>query len=109
MTTLAPPSPAPPPPQLEPPVVSFFGRSLAEYTQCFALDLLALRGRDVLDVASGPSSFVAEACARRIDAVAVDPLYRGSAEEFAARLEAEWQSRPPRTGPRVSAAIAVDR
>ncbi len=57
------------------PVVSFFGRSLEEYTRFFALDVAALRGRAVLDVAAGPSSFTAEAHRRGIDAVAVDPLY----------------------------------
>ena len=63
-----------PGPVLDLPVVSFFGRSLAEYVQFFALDLPALKGRDVLDVAAGPASFTAEACARKIDAVAADPL-----------------------------------
>ncbi len=55
--------------------MSFFGRSLEEYTRFFALDVAALRGRAVLDVAAGPSSFTAEAHRRGIDAVAVDPLY----------------------------------
>ena len=48
------------------PHVSFFGRTLAEYAQFFALDVDGLRGRDVLDVAAGPSSFTAEACARAL-------------------------------------------
>src|SRR6185503_3778759 len=79
MPTLAPP-PVPrtriaPGPEIDPPPVYFFGRSLAEYAQCFALDVSTLRGRDVLDVAAGPSSFTAEACARKVNAVAVDPLY----------------------------------
>jgi hypothetical protein len=63
--------------RLAPASVPFLGRSLAEYEQFFALDVPALRGRDVLDVAAGPSSFTAEACARKIDAVAVDPRYGG--------------------------------
>ncbi len=95
MPTLAPP---PPPrtslparlPALDLPAVACFGRSLAEYTQCFGLDLAALRGRDVLDVAAGPSSFAAEACARRIDAVAVDPLYTHSTDELAARIATDY-------------------
>ena len=57
------------------PTVSFFGRTLEEYTRFFALDLAALRGRALLDVAAGPSSFTVEAYKRGIDAVAVDPLY----------------------------------
>ena len=64
-----------PPLQMDLPVVSFFGRSLEEYTRFFALDLAALRRRSVLDVAAGPASFTAEACRLGIDAVAVDPLY----------------------------------
>ena len=79
-----------PPPQLELPAVSFFGRTLAEYAQFFALDLAALRHRDVLDVAAGPSSFAAEACARGIDAVAVDPLYTQPSDELAACVEADY-------------------
>jgi len=62
-------------PRLAPASAPFLGRSLAEYEKCFALNVPALRGRDVLDVAAGPSSFTAEACARKIDAVAVDPRY----------------------------------
>ncbi len=79
-----------PGPALDLPVVSFFGRSLAEYAQFLALDLPALKGRDVLDVAAGPSSFTAEACARRIDAVAVDPLYGDEAAALAARIAADY-------------------
>lgn len=83
-------SPRSQPPPLELPSISFFGRTLAEYAQFFALDLAALRKRDVLDVAAGPSSFAAEACARGIDAVAVDPLYTGAPDELAARVEADY-------------------
>jgi SAM-dependent methyltransferase len=94
MPALAPaPSPRPriaPQTEIELPAVSFFGRSLAEYVQFFALDLPALRGRDVLDVAAGPSSFTAEACARKIDAVAVDPLYGLSHEALAAQVQLDY-------------------
>lgn len=101
MPTLTAPPPPPPaalarrlPPSstaaLELPTVSFFGRSLAEYTQFFALDLAALRGRDVLDVAAGPSSFVAEACRRNIDAVAVDPLYGNPVETLAMHVQHDY-------------------
>lgn len=77
-------------PALDLPAISFFGRTLAEYTQFFALDLPALKRRDVLDIASGPSSFVAEACARGIAAVGVDPLYISEPGELAARVEADY-------------------
>lgn len=76
---------------MELPTVSFFGRTLAEYVQFFALDLDALRGADVLDVGAGPSSFAAEACPRRIDAVAVDPFYGSPADDLAGRIAADYE------------------
>lgn len=90
--TLA-PAPSPrlvPSPEIELPSISFFGRSLAEYSQFFALDPATLRGRDVLDVAAGPSSFTAEACARRINAVAVDPLYGSAGDALAAHIQLDY-------------------
>jgi hypothetical protein len=99
MPTLAPPpllesqsrsTATPAPSRIELPSVSFFGRSLAEYTQFFALDVAALRGRDVLDVAAGPASFVAEACARKINAVAVDPLYGCPVESLATHVQLDY-------------------
>ena len=85
-----PSSRSPSSPPLDLPAISFFGRTLAEYAQFFSLDLAALRKRDVLDVAAGPSSFAAEACARGIDAVAIDPLYTTAPAELAARVEADY-------------------
>lgn len=76
--------------KIELPAVSFFGRSLAEYAQFFALDLTSLRGRDVLDVAAGPSSFTAEACARKIHAVAVDPKYGATVDALAAQISEDY-------------------
>ena len=72
------------------PSVSFFGRSLAEYVQFFTLDLAALRGRDVLDVAAGPSSFTAEACARKINAVAVDPRYGSPLAQLSTQVQIDY-------------------
>ena len=97
MPTLAPPPPpsalkaAPSSQEIDLPSISFFGRSLAEYAQFFALDIPALKGRDVLDVAAGPSSFAAEACARKINAVAVDPLYGEPLEQITARVRREYE------------------
>jgi len=86
---------------MELPVVSFFGRTLDEYCRFFALEPYKLRGRAVLDVAAGPSSFTAEAVGRGIDAVAVDPQYDRSHEELAlqvrqdyARMFAQMRSKP---------------
>jgi hypothetical protein len=59
--------------------VVFYGRTLVEYQQMFALDgnkdLTRLKGCKVLDCPSGPSSFVAEANKFGIDAIGCDPLY----------------------------------
>lgn len=90
MSVLAPPRPGSAPSEIELPEVSFFGRSLDEYVQFFSLDLPALRGASVLDVAAGPSSFTAEACRRGIDAVAVDPLYGASREALGARVQRDY-------------------
>jgi hypothetical protein len=107
------------PPEIELPSVSFFGRTLAEYTRFFALDVAGLRGRAVLDVAAGPSSFTAEASRQRLDAVAVDPLYGCTAEALAthvqldyARMFAQMRAKPQllrfRSFPSIDAA-EVDR
>ena len=76
--------------EIDLPSVSFFGRSLTEYAQFFALDVPGLRGRDVLDVAAGPSSFTAEACARKINAVAVDPRYGGPITALTSQVELDY-------------------
>lgn len=75
---------------LELPSVSFFGRTLAEYSQFFALDPANLRGRAVLDVAAGPSSFTAEACKLGVDAVAVDPLYGCPASTLGTHVQIDY-------------------
>lgn len=85
MTALALPAP-----EIELPAISFFGRSLDEYARFFALDVTALRGKAVLDVAAGPSSFTAEACRRHVDAVAVDPMYAAGPAELSARVQADY-------------------
>ncbi|MCF3648653.1 methyltransferase [Synoicihabitans lomoniglobus] len=72
------------------PSIAFFGRSLTEYRKFFDLDLDALCGRSVLDVAAGPASFTAEACRAGIEAVAVDPLYGKGAEALAAHVQLDY-------------------
>ena len=80
-----------PQPQMELPTVSFFGRTLDEYCRFFSLEPAKLRGRAVLDVAAGPSSFTAEAVDKGIDAVAVDPLYDHSHEELTVQVRQDYQ------------------
>ncbi|CAM2980575.1 class I SAM-dependent methyltransferase [Rariglobus hedericola] len=70
--------------------VAFFGRSLAEYAKFFPLDVAALRGRAVLDVAAGPSAFTAEATRCGIRATAVDPLYGCSPETLSAHVRLDY-------------------
>ena len=65
--------------------VVLLGRTLDEYTLYFALDLDALRGRRILDVASGVSSFCAEAHARGLDVTAFDLIYEWPLEDIASR------------------------
>jgi SAM-dependent methyltransferase len=81
---------SPPPLQMELPAVSFFGRTLEEYTRFFALDPAKLRGRAVLDVAAGPASFTAEAGRHGIDAVAVDPLYDRSVHALTEQVRHDY-------------------
>jgi len=69
---------------------AFFGRTLAEYTRFFSLDPAALRGRSVLDVAAGPSSFAAEANRAGVAAVAVDPLYGCPLAALAAHVQLDY-------------------
>jgi hypothetical protein len=90
MPALAPVRPWPVSTALDLPSISFFGRSLAEYSRFFALALAALRDHGVLDVAAGPASFTAEACARRINAVAVDPLDGCTPGALAAHVQIDY-------------------
>jgi hypothetical protein len=83
-------APTPRASEIELPSISFFGRSLDEYVRFFSLDIDELRGRPVLDVAAGPSSFTAEACRRGIDAVAVDPLYGSTPATLATHVQLDY-------------------
>jgi hypothetical protein len=77
-------------PELQLPSVAFFGRTLAEYLRFFALDPSTLAHRRVLDVAAGPSSFTAEAHARGLRTVAVDPLYGYPRDTLAAHVQIDY-------------------
>lgn len=55
--------------------IYFFGRPYAELLKCFGVAEEQLVGKRVLECPSGPSSFVAEACARGCEATGVDPLF----------------------------------
>ena len=55
--------------------VVLLGRTLEEYRRYFALPLEGLRTKAILDVASGVSSFRAEAAASGLDVTAFDLIY----------------------------------
>lgn len=67
--------------------VVLLGRTFEEYARYFALDPIALRGKSVLDVASGVSSFCAEANALGIQTTAFDLIYELPAETIRSRCE----------------------
>ena len=69
--------------------VVLLGRTLDEYRRYFALDLAAQRGRAILDVASGVSSFCAEARRAGLQVTACDPIYELPADEIQRRCEAD--------------------
>ncbi len=65
--------------------VVLLGRTLAEYCGYFLLEPDKLRGRRVLDVAGGVSSFCAEANEQGIQVTSLDPIYSMSPDEIARR------------------------
>lgn len=67
--------------------VVLLGRTLDEYRRYFALDLEKLRGTAILDVASGVSSFCAEAQALGLQVTAFDAIYEMPADEIQRRCE----------------------
>jgi hypothetical protein len=69
--------------------VVLLGRTYDEYTRYFALQMEQWRGKKVLDVASGVSSFCAESNALGYDVTAADRIYGLSADELAPRCAAD--------------------
>ena len=65
--------------------VVLLGRTFEEYRRYFALDLPALKGKTILDVASGVSSFCAEAHDQGLNVTAADRIYNLSPEEIEPR------------------------
>jgi hypothetical protein len=64
--------------------VEFFGRTLEECLEMFAVSLESLREGRTLDCPSGPDSFVAEACEAGCDVVGLDPRFTASPAELRA-------------------------
>jgi hypothetical protein len=65
-------------------------RSFVEYTAMFALTSDDLRG-SVLDCPGGGASFTATACARGVEAMAIDPAYAMPPEDLSNRLALELE------------------
>lgn len=65
--------------------VVLLGRTFEEYRGYFLLETDALRGKRVLDVAGGVSSFCAEANDAGIHVISVDPIYSMAPEEIRRR------------------------
>jgi hypothetical protein len=72
--------------------VVLLGRTFEEYRRYFLLEPKELIGKDVLDVASGVSSFCAEANARGIPVTSFDPIYSLTPEKIAERCEPDLES-----------------
>lgn len=71
--------------------VVLLGRTYDEYVRYFALDSAALNGRKILDLASGVSSFRAEAAALGLDVTACDLIYDQSPEAIRAKCEPDLE------------------
>ena len=71
--------------------VVLLGRTLDEYARYFALDLDALAGAEILDVASGVSSFTAEANARGLRVTAFDCIYELEPAVIQSRCEPDLE------------------
>src|SRR5688572_21412527 len=69
--------------------VVLLGRTFEEYTRYFALPMEQWRGKKILDVAGGVSSFCAEANAQGFNVTAADRIYGMTREEIAPRCVAD--------------------
>ena len=71
--------------------VVLLGRTWDEYTRYFALEPAFLSGKRILDVASGVSSFCAEAQERGFDVTAFDLIYETAPEAIEARCQPDLE------------------
>ncbi len=69
--------------------VVLLGRTLDEYRRYFSIPLESWKGRTVLDVASGVSSFCCEANAVGLKVTACDPIYDLAPDVLRPRCEAD--------------------
>lgn len=71
--------------------VVLLGRTFEEYCGFFGFTAGELRGKRVLDVAAGVSSFAAQAAALGIAATAVDPIYEWEPARIAERCQPDLE------------------
>ena len=71
--------------------VVLLGRTFEEYLRYFDLNEKELRGKKVLDIAGGVSSFCAEANAKGFAVKSFDPIYELSPEEIQSHCEADLE------------------
>ncbi|MEO7297275.1 MAG: hypothetical protein ABI042_01715 [Verrucomicrobiota bacterium] len=71
--------------------VVLLGRTFEEYLRYFGLKEEQLKGKKILDMAGGVSSFCAEANAKGFDAKSFDPIYELSPEEIRLRCEPDLE------------------
>ena len=72
--------------------VVLLGRTFDEYAAFFGFRPEEWEGLKVLDVASGVSSFCAEAAGKGIDATGLDPIYEWQASEIEKRCEPDLEA-----------------
>ena len=53
----------------------FYGRTFSQYLDMFELNESDLKNLKILDVPSGPASFVSEATQKGFDVIGIDPMY----------------------------------
>jgi hypothetical protein len=53
----------------------FYGRTFSQYIDMFDLNVLDLKNSKILDVPSGPASFVSEATRKGMNVIGIDPMY----------------------------------
>jgi hypothetical protein len=71
--------------------VVLLGRTFEEYVRYFALAPDEFRGRRLLDVAAGVSSFCSEANAQGWQVIGFDPIYELAPEHIAARCQVDLE------------------
>lgn len=71
--------------------VVLLGRTLDEYRRAFGLDLESWKGKRILDVAAGVSSFTAEGCVLGFHVTAFDRIYSADVEEIRRHCERDLE------------------